>query len=488
MLAVVAISFLSSFPVVQESDWAQFRGPGGLSVARDAALPADLGPESGVLFKAPVPAGHSSPCIVGGRIFLTGFEDGRNVVVALERASGKELWRKTFEGPAHPPYLHPHSVPALPTAVADGERVIAYFGNYGLVALSLEGELAWEKRLPQPQHGFGVGTSPVLFDGLLFLSRDGAPEAAILVLDPSDGSELFRIDRIAHGENHGTPFLWRNQERTELVVVGSGRLCAYDPGSGEELWSMGGMTSFPCTTPSADADTLYFAGWSTPNASGRSFWEEAVGRSLELSDAEIADPGLLFKRLDANADGKVVPAEVPACRAKDAFGFLDRDASGAWELAEMLTAESPTSAAGENLMVAIGRGAKGALTKQDARWTWERGLPYVSSPLLHRGRIWLVKAGGLVSVLDAASGKPILDRERLSDRGEYYMSPVGAGAHVLLGSAEGTFYVLAADAEELVVEHTLELGDELFATPAVLDGTLYLRAKSTLWAFGARAK
>ena len=179
---------------------------------------------------------------------------------------------------------------------------------------------------------------------------------------------------------------------------------------------------------------------------------------------------------------------MPACRAKDAFGFLDRDLSGAWELAEMVGAEAPTGRAGENLMVAIARGAKGELTKKDARWSWDRGLPYVSSPLLHRGRIWLVKAGGLVSALDAASGKPILDRERLSDRSEYYMSPVGAGAHVLLGSSEGTFYVLAADAQELVVEHTLELGDELFATPAVLDGTLYLRAKSTLWAFGKRTK
>jgi outer membrane protein assembly factor BamB len=490
MLATLVLALPICPPVssVAQADWPQFRGPGGLCVASDVALPAELSLEGGVLWKAAVPGGHSSPCIVGGRIFLTGFEDGRDVVVAVERASGKELWRKAFEGPAHPQYEHPDGGPALPTAVSDGERVIAYFGNYGLVALGLDGTVQWELRLPHPGYGFGVGTSPVLFDGLLFLSRDGAPEDAILVIDPSDGSELFRISRLGFGESHGTPFVWRNADRTELVAVGNGRLTAYDPGTGERLWTMDGMTAFPCTTPTADADTLYFAGWSTPNASGASFWEESLGGALELSDAELADSAVVFARLDANKDGKIERDEVPESRAKGGFHLLDADGSGAWELAEVVAVQESSGRAGENVMVAVARGAEGTLTKKDARWSWNKGLPYVSSPLLHRGRVWLVKAGGLVTALDAATGAPVFERERLSDRSEYYMSPVGVGAHVLLGSSEGTLYVVDADAKELAVQRELELGDELFATPAVLDGTLYVRTKATLWAFGASAK
>ncbi len=487
-LLTVLSSFLPSPPPAQSGDWPQFRGPGGLSVADDTPIPKAFGPETSVLWKTKIAGGHSSPCIVGKRIFVTGFEEGSNVVLALERTSGKVLWTKAFAGTPYPQYMHPDAVPALPTAVADGERVIVSFGNYGLVALDLDGKVLWEKRMSHPSYAFGVGSSPLLYDGLVIVSRDGAAEAAILVLDAADGSELWKINRFEFGESHGTPFLWHNADRDELVLSGAGRLCAYDPGSGEKLWTVSGLTNFPCTTPTADRDTLYFAAWSTPNATGRSFWEGAFARSLDLSDAEVADPALIFKRLDANADGKVLPDEVPECRAKDAFGFLDRDQSGAWELAEMVAAESPANSPGENIMVAIGRGAKGDLTKEQARWSWTQGLPYVSSPLLYRGRVWLFKDGGLVTVLDAKSGKPIIERERLSDRAEYYLSPVGAAGHVIAGSAEGTLYVLAADANELVVEHTATFDEELFATPAVLDGIVYLRTKTTLWAFGAGEK
>ena len=58
---------------------------------------------------------------------------------------------------------------------------------------------------------------------------------------------------------------------------------------------------------------------------------------MELSDEEVADPNLLFDRLDANDNGTVELDELPECRAKDAFGFLDQNKNGVWERPELIT-------------------------------------------------------------------------------------------------------------------------------------------------------
>ncbi len=471
-------------PELRGGDWPQFRGPQGLAVAH-SPLPKAIDPDGPqVLWQGKVPSGHSSPCISGGRIFLTGFED-LPTIVALDQNNGTQLWKRSFEGTSPPSYFHPDAAAAMPTAVTDGETVVAYFGNYGIVALDFDGELIWERRMDHPTTSqFGVGSSPLLLDGQVIVSRDGAREAAIVALDILDGTELWRLDRFEYGQAHSTPFLWRNASRDELVIAGTNKLCAYDPGNGEQLWFVDGLTSMPCTTPTGDENTLYYAAWSTPNSRGRSFWEGGFARSLELSDAEIADPSLLFDRLDMNSDGKVVREEVPECRAKDAFEFLDRDLDGSWDRDELLTAESNQGAPGKNLMVAVERGASGDSSKKNVRWTRSRGLPYVSSPLLYRDRIWLFKSGGIVTCLDAHTGEAILDRVRLADRGEYYMSPVGAAGRVLIGSAEGTLFVLDAETDELVVHQTATFEEGLFATPAILDGRIYVRTDSTLWAFG----
>jgi len=484
----ILLAVLPLVPSVNDPDpdWPQFRGPGGRAVADDTPIPTRFGPDEGVLWRTELPAGQSSPCIAGDLVFVTGVEGGKNVALAIRCSSGEVAWRKTFGGSEPRSQLHPDAATASPTPVADEEHVVFYFGDYGLVALDRDGDVLWEKRMPDPRHAFGVGTSPLLFDGMLVLSRDGAPEAAVLVMDVTDGTELWRIDRFEYSESHGSPFLWRTPDRDELVVGGTNKLCSYDLVTGEQLWVVDGLTQFPCTTPTADEDTLYFAAWSTPNATGRSFWEGAFARALDLSDEEVADPGLIFARLDKNKDGKVVLDELPESRAKDGFFFMDNDRSGAWELEEF--ADPPNSAPGKNLMVAVARGAKGDASNGHVRWTWTRGLPYVASPLLYRGRVWLFKSGGLATCLDAKTGEPVFDRARLPDRSEYYMSPVGAAGHVLVGSAEGTLYLLDAGADELKVEHTAVFDDGLLATPAVLDGNVYVRSTSALWAFGSPAK
>jgi len=480
------LAWLALASAPPQGDWPQFRGPGGRSVADDTPIPVAFGPGEQVLWRTRVPPGHSSPCIVGEAVFLTGFERDATVLLRIGRADGRVLWSRRFEGPPFPRYGHVDATPALTTPASDGERVIAYVANHGLVALTLDGEPLWELRLPHPGHEFGVGTSPVIDRGRVFLARDGAPESVLLALDARDGHELWRADRSALGEAHGSPFVWEHGEGRELVLGGTGKLCSYDPESGKLLWSIGGVASFPCTTPAADAERLYYAAWSKPATDSRTFWRNSFAPHVELSAEELADTALLLRRLDRDEDGKVQRDELPDCPARDAFGGLDRDGDGGWSLAEMRLAEAAPRHAGKNRMVAVARGARGPVDAAHLAWSTNRGLPYVASPLLYRGRLWLVQAGGLVTVLEPATGKVLLDRERLPDRAEYHLSPVGAAGHVLVASVEGTLFVLDASAETLAIEHTASFGEPLFASPAVLGGVVYLRTRETLWAFGAR--
>ena len=73
------------------ADWPQFRGPSSAGTAQSAApLPTDIGPEKHVLWKTELPPGHSSPAIVGNKIFLTAVRDKEHLeTIALDRASGK---------------------------------------------------------------------------------------------------------------------------------------------------------------------------------------------------------------------------------------------------------------------------------------------------------------------------------------------------------------------------------------------------------------
>ena len=201
-----------------ESEWPQFRGPGGLGIGTGNP-PVEFGPEKNVLWQIEVPFGHSSPCIVGNRIFLTGLADGKLVTLCVDRANGHELWRATAPTENIEPTQRISSA-ASPTPCSDGERVYVYFGSYGLIAYDLSGTELWRKPMPTPLVEFGTGTSPILADGKLILICDQDMNSFLLAVDASTGRDVWRKERPGFLRSFASPFLWKHDGATELVVAG----------------------------------------------------------------------------------------------------------------------------------------------------------------------------------------------------------------------------------------------------------------------------
>ncbi|MEM1442142.1 MAG: PQQ-binding-like beta-propeller repeat protein [Verrucomicrobiota bacterium] len=489
-VAVLAIIF-TILPAWAESEWPGFLGAGRAPVPSQSidSTPLKFDQDgTNVLWKVPSGKGHSSPCISGQYLFLTSTEESGRILImtAYDRATGKILWKETVSGEVEDGYGHLAADPAQPTACTDGERVYFFFGGYGLIARDIEkGALVWEKNFEFEARMFGTGSSPVLHENSLYLVRDGGDNSALWCFDKRNGSLLWKSPRPGLRHGYTSPFVWKNRDRTEIVVPGTNTLMAYDPEDGHLLWSVEDLCRFPCTTPTGDKDHLYFAAWATPNAESDERNEQNFWGDLDLSEKEASDIDYIFERFDQNGDDQVSREELPDSRARDAFRFFDRNKDGFWSAKEVAGLNTP-KAPGQNLMVAVEAGHDGLLTKGSGiAWTYDvtKALPYVPSPLLLNDRIHLVKSGGVVTSLDAKTGTPLYGPKRSGVSGEYYASPVAWGDQVILSSHRGIVLSLSGeDTFEVLAEN--EVGEAIYATPAVVDGVLYLRSAEHLWAIG----
>ena len=128
------------------TSWPQFRGPNGRGVAEGEKPPVHFGLTTNLLWKTALPSGHSSPCIWGERIFVTGFEreTKRLETICLDRKSGKILWRR--DAPVEKiEKVHHISTPASSTPTTDGKAVYVHFGSYGLLAYDFAGAVLWDR-------------------------------------------------------------------------------------------------------------------------------------------------------------------------------------------------------------------------------------------------------------------------------------------------------------------------------------------------------
>jgi len=395
-----AQSAVSIVPVEAEAAryWTRWRGPSGQGLVAAGNYTDTWSKTQNVKWRAPVPGtGHSSPIVWRDHLFLTTSRDGgqKLSMLAFSRSAGKLLWDTPVPttGVERKYWKNSH---ASATPTTDGTRVYASFGTHGVAAFDFTGKLVWHQKIGDISNYHGSAGSPVLYKNRLFLYQDHSGGSFVAAFDTATGKVVWKSSR-EESVGWGTPIVISTGSRDELVVSSEGKVYAYDPDTGAELWTVRGNTREVIPTP-------------------------VVGHGLVFCSSGRAGPTL-----------------------------------------------------------AIRPGGSGDVTASHVSWTSPRGSPFVPSPLVHGDYLYTINdMQSILTVADAKTGKTIYQDRLGEPRTEgFSSSPIAVGDKLFFTNDQGqTFVVQAGPTFKLL--RINEMGAQVLATPALVDGIWYWRTDTEL--------
>lgn len=483
LIQITLVTALASTNATR-ADWPQFRGNNSSGIT-EKSLPVEFGPGTNELWSVPLDSGHSSPCIAGNNLFVTTFQaDTRTLSVAcLDRNDGSTRWtrnvpvEKIEKG-------HPSFNPASSSPTTDGERVVAYFGSYGLVCFDMNGNQLWEIPMPLTKSYAGNATSPMIAGDKVILYRGNMVDHFLLAVDKHTGKELWRVEQeepfALELACTAVPII----SDDKLIIHSARSVQAYDVRDGRQIWYTKCATT-ATSTPVIAGEEVIVAAWNKMGepALRPEFpsYEELVAKHDANKDATISEKEfphmmifhrpegaeapqngapLRFRRADRNSDGKLQPAE--------------------WQkqLDDMAKFRSQYEKHG---MLAIPIDSDGLVDEKNVRLLEDQGIPEVPSPLVYDGVVYFVKNGGVLTSVDIETGKR-LARTRTKGKGTHYASPIIADDKLYTVAGNGKISVLELGRRPKVLQVN-DMEDGTYATPAAVDGVLYIRTHSRLYAF-----
>ncbi|HXI90693.1 MAG TPA: PQQ-binding-like beta-propeller repeat protein [Blastocatellia bacterium] len=469
-----------SLSTVAAEDWSQFRGPNGTGVSITTGLPTEFGPEKNVVWKTPLPPGHSSPVLTRNRIFITAHsnekENHKLFVICLDRQSGKPLWQREVPR-SQKGRLQLVNGPASPSPVTDGENVYVFFQEFGMISYDGSGKERWKLPLGPFNMFYGFGASPILVDDKVILPVDqDNPNSFLIAVDKNNGRVRWKVDRPEVISGYSTPIVYQpKQGAKQIIVPESFQLSAYSVEDGKRVWFVRGLACEMKSIASHDAEYLYVNGWGFP--------QNQPGQQVKtITFAE----GLA--KYDVNHDGLIAKSEISGKEMMDkmlsgAFEAFDADRDE--KLNEKEWGIFRAMLAAENGLLAIKFGGQGDQTSTAIRWRYTKPVPQVPSTLLYKGVLYMVNDGGVLISFDPATGAVIKQGRLTGAIDKYFSSPVGADDKVFLIGEGGAVSVLKAAGEWEILKVN-QLDDECFATPAIADGRIYIRTRSALYCFGSK--
>ena len=485
ILSWILICNLALVSCVLCAEWPQFRGPNSSGIATGASPPVEFGPGKNELWRLPLGSGHSSPCVARDSIFVTTYDKAlkKLAVVCIDRFKGEIRWQKDVPTD-HIEKGHPSFNPASSSPTTDGERVVAYFGSFGLVCFDVDGVKLWEFKMPLTKSFAGNATSPAIFGDRVILYRGNHVDHFLLAVDKVTGKEIWRVPQQERFTSEMSCTACPIISGDNLIIHSARSVQAIDISNGKQIWFTKCATT-ATSTPVLAGNEVIVAAW---NKMGEpALIPEVPGFEQLIDDYDKDDDQMLSRDefptlwLFHRPQG----AEAPMNGGTISFGWADQNRDreiAASEWPQLIRrVEGIRSRYDTHGMLAIQINSDGFVAEDELRTLSTRGIPEVPSPLYHKGYIYFVKNGGLLTCLELKTGNRVF-QERTKGRGTHYASPLIADGKLYTFSGEGhiTVLTLGPDPEILALNN---MADQVYATPAIVDGTIYVRTHSTLFAF-----
>lgn len=404
-LLLASLTLLVVGSLLPAADWNRFRGPNGTGVSTDKGVPVQW-TDRDVVFKTRLPgSSHSSPIVVGDRVFVLSASERERLVVCLDAASGTQLWSRTVPGRVG--RTHRKSSLASSTPCADGERVYCVFwdgSRVGLFAYDFTGKLAWSRDLGPFTSQHGPGLSPVLVEGKVIVNNDQDGKATLQAFDARTGKPAWEVARPAFRTCYSTPFVHEHGAGKELIVASTAGFTGHDPADGKVRWKF----------------TWTFA-----------------GKALRTVASPVAGDGLVFASA-GDGDGSRAMIGVKLGGQGDVSGT-----HLAWELSGNTPYVPCALVVGGHLYTVTDDGFALCREASSGKQVWRQRLsgPVAASPVLIDGKVYVIGERGDVTVFaaspegfkplaknrvgEAVVATPAVANNRLYIRGEAHLFCIG---------------------------------------------------------------
>lgn len=243
-------------------NWPMWRGVNGDGTCSESDLPEKWSQTENVVWKVKLPdRGNSTPVVWGDKLFLTQAieKEGKRLLLCFDKKAGKQLW-DVGTIYKEPELTHGTNPYCSASPATDGERVVVFFASAGVFCYDMNGKELWKRTdLGKQHHIWGNGTSPVIAGDRVFLNFGPGENTVLYAFDKKTGKTIWQHKEPGGASGEGgnkqwlgswsDPLLRKTGSRYELLMSYPGRACAFDPLSGKELWTCGGLTKLVYNSP-----------------------------------------------------------------------------------------------------------------------------------------------------------------------------------------------------------------------------------------------